>query len=59
MHNGQIISSELCSVARESCLELFYKYVGLPQLTSDIPPTQLEVFLQIASFQMLNNMLKH
>lgn len=52
MNNDQNISSELRFVTGESCPELFYKYVGLPQLTSDIPPSQLKVCLQKASIQI-------
>lgn len=39
-----------CFVTRESCPQLFYKYAGSPQLTSDIPPSQLKLCLQITSF---------
>lgn len=39
-----------CFVTRESCPQLFYKYAGSPQLTSDIPPSQLKLHLQITSF---------
>lgn len=35
------VPNQNCFVTRERCPQLFYKYAGLPQLTSDILPSQL------------------
>lgn len=51
-----VCNQKNCFVTRESCPQLFYKYAGSPQLTSDIPPSQLKLCLQITSFYIFTTM---